>query len=96
MSLEVKQIQKLATLSRLEFSAERLPQFAQEFEGILQFVGKIQELNTEGVAPLTTTANIETSPERVDEVTAKNEREALQAGAPAAEMGFFVVPKIVE
>lgn len=96
MSIELKEIQKLATLSRLSFPEDKLPAFAKEFGGILDFVAKIQQLNTEGVPPLTTTANIETTPERADIIRETNNREALQANAPQKEMGFFVVPKIVE
>lgn len=96
MTIETKQIQKLATLSRLSFPEDKLPAFVSEFESILSFVAKIQSLNTEGIPPLTTTANIETSPERPDVVTAKNNRDALLSNAPKAEQGFIVVPKIVE
>ena len=99
-SLETKDIEKLATLSRLKFSPEQIPAFAAEFENILQFVGQIQSLNTEGVPPLTTTANIASSPERADIPTIPTDpiarRTQLMSNAPAQEMGFFVVPKIVE
>ena len=100
MALETKDIEKLATLSRLSFSPEQLPAFVSEFENILQFVGQIQALDTKGVPPLTTTANIETSPEREDKAIIPADpiarRTELLANAPAQEMGFFVVPKIVE
>ena len=62
--------------------------------------GQIQSLDTSGVAPLTTTANIESSPERADVAVIPADpiarRTELLANAPASEMGFFVVPKIVE
>lgn len=100
MALETKDIEKLATLSRLKFSPEQIPAFASEFENILQFVGQIQSLDTHGVPPLTTTANISTSPERADvPVIPSNpaaRRDELLANAPQSEQGFFVVPKIVE
>lgn len=104
MALETKDIEKLATLSRLKFSPEQIPAFASEFENILQFVGQIQSLDTQGVAPLTTTvsttANISSSPERADvpsiPANPAARRDELLANAPQAEQGFFVVPKIVE
>lgn len=96
MSLELKDIEKLAVLSRLSFPAEKLTTFAGEFENILKFVDKIQQLNTQGVPPLTSAAMVETTPEREDKITAPNNRDALMANAPAKEMGFFVVPRIVE
>jgi len=96
MPLETKDIRKLATLSRLRFDDAQLPAFASEFESILSFVDKIQQLDTKGTPPLTTTADVPTTPERADEVTASNRRAQLQQSAPQAEMGFYVVPKIVE
>jgi aspartyl-tRNA(Asn)/glutamyl-tRNA(Gln) amidotransferase subunit C len=94
--LEPKQIQKLATLSRLSFAPEQLPAFAAEFQNILQFVDKIQALNTQGVPPLTSAAQLAGTPQRADTVTATNRRSELQLSAPQTEMGFYVVPKIVE
>lgn len=100
MTLETKDIEKLATLSRLKFNQEQIPAFASEFENILEFVGQIQSLDTKGVPPLTTTANISTSPERPDVAVIPADpaarRDELLANAPKSEVGFFVVPKIVE
>ncbi|RYG60723.1 MAG: Asp-tRNA(Asn)/Glu-tRNA(Gln) amidotransferase subunit GatC [Alphaproteobacteria bacterium] len=100
MSLEIKDIEKLAKLSRLTFTPEQIPAFAAEFENILDFVGQIQSLDTKGVAPLTTTANVATSPERADvpaiPANPLQRRDELLANAPKSEQGFIVVPKIVE
>jgi aspartyl-tRNA(Asn)/glutamyl-tRNA(Gln) amidotransferase subunit C len=100
MPLETKDIEKLAKLSRLKFSDEQLPAFASEFENILEFVSQIQSLDTKGVAPLTSAANIDSSPERADvpAIPANPEarRDELLSNAPKSEQGFFVVPKIVE
>ena len=100
MPLENKDIEKLANLSRLKFSPEQLPAFASEFESILEFVGQIQSLDTAGVPPLTSAANVETSPERADVAAIPADpiarRDELLANAPKSEQGFFIVPKIVE
>lgn len=89
-------LQKLATLSRLRFEGEKLAAFRTQFANILGFVDQLKQLNTEGVAPLTSTANLPSTPEREDKVTATNNREALQRSAVKAEHGFYVVPKVVE
>ena len=96
MSVTKPQIQKLATLSRLSFSDEKIENFSNEFNNILKFVDKIQEVNTEGVAPLTAIGGQPSTPERPDVVTETNNRDAHQKNAPKAEAGFFVVPQIVE
>lgn len=90
------ELQKLATLSRLRFEGEKLAAFRTQFANILGFVDQLKQLNTEGVSPLTSTANLSSTPEREDIVTAPNNREALQRSAVKAEHGFYVVPKVVE
>ena len=69
MPLETKQIQKLATLSRLAFAEDKLPAFAREFDSILSFVDKIQQLDTAGVPPLTFAGEVTV---RMEIVTADN------------------------
>jgi aspartyl-tRNA(Asn)/glutamyl-tRNA(Gln) amidotransferase subunit C len=90
------ELQKLATLSRLRFEGEKLAAFRTQFANILGFVDQLKQLNTQGVPPLTSTANLPSTPEREDKVTAPNNREALQRSAVKAEHGFYVVPKVVE
>jgi aspartyl-tRNA(Asn)/glutamyl-tRNA(Gln) amidotransferase subunit C len=95
-TLSDTELQKLATLSRLSFSGDKLAAFRTQFQNILGFVAQIQSLPTQGVAPMTSTSNLPSTPEREDKVTAANNRENLQKSAIQAEMGFFVVPRVVE
>lgn len=91
-----KELAKLATLSRLRFEGEQLAAFRTQFANILGFVDQLKTLKTEGVPPLTSTANLPSTPEREDRVTAPNNRENLQKSAVQAEHGFYVVPRVVE
>lgn len=91
-----KDLAKLATLSRLRFEGEQLNAFRSQFANILGFVDQLKGLNTEGVLPLTSTANLPSTPEREDKITAPNNRENLQKSAVEAEFGFYVVPRVVE
>jgi aspartyl-tRNA(Asn)/glutamyl-tRNA(Gln) amidotransferase subunit C len=90
------ELAKLATLSRLRFEGEKLATFRSQFANILGFVDQLKQLNTEGVPPLTSTADLPSTPERPDVVTATDQREALQQSAIKAEHGFYVVPRVVE
>ena len=89
-------LHKLATLSRLRFEGEKLAAFRTQFQNILGFVDQLKQLDTQGVPPLTSTANLPSTPEREDKVTALNNRDALQKSAVKAEHGFYVVPRVVE
>jgi aspartyl-tRNA(Asn)/glutamyl-tRNA(Gln) amidotransferase subunit C len=91
-----KDLLKLASLSRLRFEGPALAAFTTQFENILGFVDQLKQLDTEGVPPLTSTADLPSTPEREDKVTATNQREALQKSAVKAEHGFYVVPRVVE
>lgn len=107
MTITPEQLNKLASLSRLSFTDTELAAFTQGFENVLGMVTQISKAKTDGVQPLTTTVvndkgQAPSSPERADAVTepagaaALVRRAALQGSSPATEMGFFVVPKIVE
>lgn len=94
-------IDKLARLSRLEFNEEAKGSFASDLSKIKGFISILNAVDTAGVKPLTSV--LETfkdgpvsTPERVDEVTQTPDRDAYQALAPNSEMGFYVVPKVIE
>lgn len=89
---------KLATMSRLKFTEEEESGFNAKFAGVIEMVNTVQSVDTTGIMPLTTTSTAKTSPERADEAVATGVegRAKYQAIAPKAEMGFYVVPKIVE
>jgi aspartyl/glutamyl-tRNA(Asn/Gln) amidotransferase C subunit len=53
-------------------------------------------VNTDGVEPMASTVGSNITPEREDKVTETNTREALMQNSPKEEMGFFVVPRVVE
>jgi aspartyl-tRNA(Asn)/glutamyl-tRNA(Gln) amidotransferase subunit C len=105
MSIDTKVVEKLADLSRLEFSTSEQVAIARDLENIFGFISKLQEVETDGVTPMTSVLEIFGSdgalstPERVDEVTeeiGESGRDAFQDNAPKADMGFYVVPRVVE
>ena len=49
MKTSNEQVLKLAALSRLALSAEEVTKFADEIPAILEYVGKLSRVNTEGV-----------------------------------------------
>jgi aspartyl-tRNA(Asn)/glutamyl-tRNA(Gln) amidotransferase subunit C len=55
----------------------------------------MQQIDTEGVEPLAHPLDA-VQRLRADEVTELNQRDKLQAVAPAVEEGLFLVPKVIE
>lgn len=89
-------VEKLANLSRLTFTPEEKQKFQNELQDILGFISQLQEVNTDNVSPMASTVASAQTLEREDVVTEPNNREENLKSAPKSEMGFFVVPKVIE
>ena len=95
MSVTKDDVRKVARLSRIAVPEERLDSLAAELNGILDWIEDLNEVNGEGVAPMTSV--VETRlPQREDVVTDGSKPDEILANAPKSADGFFVVPKAVE
>ena len=95
MSVTKDDVKKVARLSRIAVPEEKLESLAGELNGIMGWIEQLNEVDVEGVEPLTSV--VETSlPMREDVVTDGNRREEVLANAPKSDEGFYVVPRSVE
>ena len=95
MTVDTKTVRKVARLARIAVPEERLEPLAKELNGILQWIEQLNEVDVQGVEPMTTPVKM-TLPMREDVVSDGNIRDQVLANAPKSEDGFFVVPKVVE
>lgn len=95
MSVTKEDVRKVARLSRIAVPEERLEQLAAELTGIMGWIEQLNEVDVEGVEPMTSVVAA-TLPLRDDIVTDGDIAEQILANAPRTEDGFFVVPKAVE
>ena len=95
MSVDKKTVSKVARLAPIAVPEERLEPMAKELNTILAWIEQLNEVDVEGVEPMTTPVAMEL-PLREDVVTDGNIRDQVLANAPRTEDGFFVVPKMVE
>lgn len=95
MSVEPEQVQKIASLARLAMSAEQAAALAPELNTILGFVEQLAEVDTSAVAPMAAVIP-NTLRLRDDVVNDGDIRDAVLSNAPAAQDGFFGVPKVIE
>ncbi|MBT3197111.1 MAG: Asp-tRNA(Asn)/Glu-tRNA(Gln) amidotransferase subunit GatC [Gammaproteobacteria bacterium] len=95
MSLEKREIEKIAHLARLAIDESAIPGYAEDLTGILDLVDQMSAVDTEGVEPL---AHPHDAVQRLreDVVTEENQRERLQSNAPQTDSGLFLVPKVIE
>ena len=100
MSVSPETVAKIAMLARIKLGEGDLAAMVPELNGILAWVEQLGEVDVTGVAPMT--AVIPNHLRLRDDVigaipeTAGNVRDAVLANAPAAEHGFFGVPKVIE
>lgn len=95
MSLDKDTVRNIANLARLDVRDDELDHLAGELSNILQFVEQLAEVNTDGVAPMTSVAAMEL-PRRADQVTDGGYPDKVLANAPERNDGFYLVPKVVE
>lgn len=95
MSIDTDTARKVAKLARIKVEEEDLPALASEFNAILGFVEQLNEVDVEGVEPMTSVTPMRLK-RREDVVTDGNQQEKILSNAPDAREGFFAVPKVVE
>ncbi|WP_122519993.1 Asp-tRNA(Asn)/Glu-tRNA(Gln) amidotransferase subunit GatC [Pannonibacter phragmitetus] len=95
MSVDINTVKRVARLARLKVSDTDAERMTGELNSILQFVEQLDEVNIEGVEPLTSVV-AQTMKKRADGVTDGGYAADVVANAPASEDNFFMVPKVVE
>jgi aspartyl-tRNA(Asn)/glutamyl-tRNA(Gln) amidotransferase subunit C len=95
MSVDKDTVRRVAKLARLALVEERVEPMMAELNGILGWIEQLQEVNVDGVPPLTSVVEQKLKM-RDDVVTDGGNADALMANAPGGEDHFFVVPKVVE
>jgi aspartyl-tRNA(Asn)/glutamyl-tRNA(Gln) amidotransferase subunit C len=95
MSVSPEQVRHIANLARIAMSEAEIEAMVPELNNILSWVEHLSEVDTEGVEPLTAVIDNKLRL-RDDAVTQGDRRDDLLANAPAAEHGFFAVPKVIE
>lgn len=95
MSVSPEQVRHIAKLARIAMSEEEIERLVPELNNILGWVEQLGEVNTDGVEPLATVIDQKLRL-REDAVADGNIRDEVLANAPAAQHGFFAVPKVIE
>ncbi len=95
MQLDEALISRLENLARLELSADERQRVLQDLNSILEMVGKMDELDTSGVQPLTHISEV-VNVLRRDEVSHQLAREIAMKNAPQEDGTFFKVPKVIK
>ena len=95
MKVNESVIEHIANLARLNLSNDEKSKMAQEMEGIISYMDKLNELDTDRAEPMQHVLPVE-NVLRKDEVKDSYDREEILKNAPSKEDGCFTVPKVVE
>jgi aspartyl-tRNA(Asn)/glutamyl-tRNA(Gln) amidotransferase subunit C len=95
MQVDEATVRRIARLARIKITDEEAKALEGELSGILDWVKQLDEVNTEGVEPMTRVIPM-TLKKRQDQVTDGGKADDIIKNAPASEDHFFVVPKVVE
>lgn len=95
MSLDSSTVKDIAFLARIKVPEAEVERLVGELNNIIGWVEQLAEVDTTGVAPMTSVAEM-TLPQRQDRVTDGDRQAQVLANAPAAKGVFYAVPKVVE
>ena len=95
MEFDRKSTIKLAKLARLSVNENQLNSLEKDLKSILKFIDQLKEINTEDIDPTSNSLDQKLIlRDDIAENTLSNED--LLKNVPESELGFFVVPKVIE
>ncbi|HEY5363887.1 MAG TPA: Asp-tRNA(Asn)/Glu-tRNA(Gln) amidotransferase subunit GatC [Aestuariivirga sp.] len=94
MSVDEKTVRRVARLARIKVEEKDVPKLAGELNVILAFVEQLNEVNVDGVEPLTSVVAMDMK-KRADVVTDGHYPKAIIANTQS-EDDFFMVPRVIE
>lgn len=94
MSVSEKEIDRIASLAKLEFNAEAKKEIQSDMNNMIEFINKLDEINTDNVEPLLFITE-EVNVLREDDVKSTiTQKEALK-NAPQKDSDYFKIPKVI-
>lgn len=95
MSVDTATVRRVARLARIKVSDQEAERMTGELNSILGFVEQLNEVDVEGVEPMTAVVAMSMK-QRDDVVTDGNDPAKVTGNAPVSDDDFFIVPKVVE
>ena len=95
MSVDAATVRRIAHLARIAVAEGEIEHLKDEINAMLAFVEQLQEVNVDGVEPMTSVTPM-VMKKRHDVVTDGDDVDAVLHNAPATEDHYFLVPKVIE
>lgn len=94
-NIDVKEVEHVAVLSKLEFQEDEIKGFAKQIDDIITMVEQLDELDTKDV-PVTTHGLEVSSVMRKDKATPGTNREELFKNVKTQQDGLIKVPAMID
>lgn len=95
LTISDETIENISILAKLDLSHEEKVRAKNDMQKILTYVDKLNELDTDGVEPLTHIFPVH-NVFREDVVTSGSQKEAMLANAPQRRDDMYQVPKTID
>lgn len=95
MSLSIEEVEHIASLARLDLTADEKERYRQQLSAILDYAARLQAVDTSHIPP-TSSVLPERSVLRPDQPHSSLPMRDLLANAPNAEDDQFRVPPVLE
>jgi aspartyl-tRNA(Asn)/glutamyl-tRNA(Gln) amidotransferase subunit C len=95
MDIDIKQIEQVASLSRINLTGEEKDAFRVQLADILGYIEKLNELETDDVPPMAYATSLK-NVFREDKQESSFPRHKILELSPSSSNGFFKVPKVLE
>ena len=99
MKISREEVERVAELAYLDLSEAELESYRNQIDDILEYIGKLDELDTSQVAPMTQVLADDQSADatlREDVVVPCNVAGEVLKQSPDPEAPYFRVPKVIE
>ena len=98
MKITEQEVRRVAELANLALREDEVARMARDLDGILEHIGKLNELDTTGVAPMAQVLYDaeETATLREDRVRPPLSNADAVANAPVTSGGYYKVPRVIE
>ena len=98
MKITEQEVRRVADLANLALREDEVGRMAQDLDGILSHIDKLNELDTTGVEPM---AQVLFDAEETATLREDRERPSLSnadavANAPVTSGGYYKVPRVIE
>ena len=95
MSIDKDTVKHIAKLARISLDEEKINSLSKDLSSIIEFIEKLNELNTVKTIPLTSIINASLRT-RKDDVSDGKIRDQILKNSPEKNEEFFVVPKVID